>query len=810
MHLSVFSQQTKVFGVVTNEVSGELLPFVRVQFQNSKIGALTDTNGYFEITTYYATDSLQFFSAGFIPQSVKINKDVEQEINVKLKIEVDEIEEITILPPDEFPSTTLHKKVIAHKHINNKEKLASYEYEVYNKMRMDLNNIGDKFEEMKVIKKLDVVMNYLDTSDKDRSSLPLILSETVSDFYFKNNPKRKREIVKGTQITGVDYFQINQLLGDMYMDINIYDNNINIISRSFVSPVSDIARSYYKFYLEDSTFIGKQWCYKLRFVPKRTGDMTMEGEMWIHDTTYAVKRFKANLSPGANINYINDLYFEHEFEMVQPEVWMLTKEKLIADVKFTKKSKIYGVYARKTSSRKNFAINTKRPDAFYKSDFTVEFQDSAKKRSEEFWNQYRHEPLDKIEQGVVEMVDSLEQVPYFKTLKNLAYFATTGYYPIGKIELGSAFSFVSYNYVEKFRMGLALRTSNNFSRRFEIGGKIAYGFGDEKFKYGGTVRYNITPKKRGMLVGYYLYDIEQIGASPSASAVGSTFSTLLRTGRLDKLTFVEKVGVNLEKDFKKDIILYGGFEWKEYKPLGRTSYVKVLEDGSHDSIRRITSSEFTLRFRWTKNEEFVGGSFDRKSLRSRYPILSLQGIFGIKGLLGSHYNYQKLEFQLLHNALIGPLGKIKYGFTAGYTFGTAPFPFLKVHEGNESYWLQSNSYNAMKYFEFISDKYVSGFVENHWNGLLFDRIPLIKKLKWRLVTTVKATYGSIGQQNLAMMKLPDYTKSFGKTPYIETAVGIENIFKFGRIDLVYRPTHNAPGTKFINHLAIRARLVFIF
>ncbi|MES2800408.1 MAG: DUF5686 family protein [Bacteroidota bacterium] len=808
--LGANSQQTVVYGTVTDASTNEYMPFVRVQFQNSKIGTLTDSVGFYRIQTYYATDSLEFMSAGMKSQTVKVKLDKEQEINIKLSETINEFEEVVILPPDEFPSTILHKKVIAHKDINNKEKLSAYEYEVYSKVQADLNNLGEDFDDSKLVKKLDVLLDYMDSTKEGNRFLPLILSETLSNFYFKKNPKQKKEVITATKITGVENLTINQLLGDMYLDINVYDNSINLISRAFISPVADIARTYYKFYLDDSTFIDNQWCYKLRFVPKRTGDATFEGEMWIHDTTYAIRKISGNISPDVNINYVKDLYFEQEFKMIQPEVWMLVSEKMIADLKITKESKIMGVYARKYASRKYFAINSGHPDKFYRSDYTVELLDSAKLRDENYWIAHRHIPLNKQEEGIEEMVDSLENNRTFKTLKNLTYFATTGYWMLGKVELGSAYSLVSYNAVEKFRMALALRTSNNFSHRLEIGGKVAYGFGDNRFKYGGTIRYNITPKKRGMLSGYYNYDIEQIGSAPNAAAVGSTFGTLLRTGRLDKLTMVQKAGINLEKDIKKDVILYGGFEWKEYIPLGITPYVISNAQGGFDSINRITASEFTFRYRWTKDEEFVGGIFDRSSLRSKFPIISIQGIFGVKGLLGANYSYQKFELHVEHNKLIGPLGRIKYGATMGYVFGKAAYPFLKVHTGNESYWLQLIGFNKMNYFEFVSDKYIEGFMENHWEGAFFDRIPGVKKLKWRFVTAARVAYGHISQRNISQMELPSFTKQFGKIPYVEAAIGIENIFNIGRVDLVYRITHNEPNSKFINHLAIRARFSFLF
>jgi hypothetical protein len=805
---SVFGQTTKVVGKVIDGATGESMPFVRVIFYDSKIGTTTDSLGNYFLETFYATDSLQFSFFGYATRTLKVKKDHPQELNCSLELQTTETEEVIIRPPDELPSTRLHKKLVANKNINNKGKLQAYEYELYNKIQFDLNNIGDNFSNKGLVQKLDLVMNYLDSTEDGSSYLPIILGESLSHFYFKNHPKKKKEVVLATQITGIENLQLDQFVGDMYLDINVYENYIRIFNKAFVSPAANFARSFYKFFLEDSTFIGSQWCYKLRFKPKRTGDLTFEGEMWITDTTYAIKKIKGSLSASANINYIQGLYFEQEFNLVAPETWMLTNEEMIADIKITENTKIYGLYGRKKASRKYFIINETRPDSFYQTENTVEILPDAKHRDEIFWLEHRHFQLSRQEKGITSMVDSLSKLPVFKTLKNIAYCATTGYYPFGKFELGNISSLFSVNPVEKYRGSVALRTSNKFSKRMEFGGKIAYGMGDQRIKYGMSFRYNLTPKKRGMLTTYYNYDIQQIGQSPTASTVGSTFGTLFRTGPLDKLTFVKKIGINLEKDIKKDLILYGGFEWKEFTPLGLANYVRLNESNStFDTIKQITTSELIGRFRWTKDEEFIAGSFDRSTLTSRYPIFSLQGIFGIKDLFGGDYSYQKIEVAIDHTTQLGFLGRIRYGLTAGYVFGTAAYPFLKVHEGNQSYYLLTNAFNKLNYFEFVSDKYAGAYVEQHFGGLFFDRIPAFKKLKWRFVGSSRLTYGSISAKNTKEMLLPPFTKQFGSIPYTEAAVGIENIFKVLRIDCVWRLSHLDPG---MSPFGLRARMTFNF
>mgnify|MGYP006877614256 FL=1 len=652
---------------------------------------------------------------------------------------------------------------------------------------------------------MDLVMNYLDSTQDGNTYLPVILTESLSDFYFKNQPKQKKEVVQATKITGIENVQVNQFLGDMYLDLNIYDNIYDLFNKSFISPLAPFARSYYQFVLEDSTFIGSDWCYKLHFEPKRTGDLAFTGEMWINDTTYAVKQIKASISPDANLNYIQNFYFEHVFDQVQNEVWMLTEERLILEFRLTEESKVLGMFGRKYSKRSDFVINQAKDNSFY-TDNSVEMSDSAKLRSAEYWQSNRPITLNVQEKHIEEMVDSLSKTTFYKSMKKLIYFATTGYFQFNKIELGNATSLISKNPVENYRVALALRTSNDFSKRLELGGRVAYGFGDEKLKYAGKIRYNITPKKRGMLTGIYSYDIEQIGQSPTAASMGSTFATVFNTAPFDKLTFVNKIGLNLEKDIKKDLILYGGFEWKSYTPLGLANYQRVLNFDTAN-VSNIKTFEFIGRVRWTKGEEFLSGYFDRTSLRSVYPIFSLQAIIGMKNIFGSEYNYQRLEFQMEHNTQLGVLGRMRYGVTAGYIFGTTAYPFLKVHEGNQSLWLLTSTFNKLNFMEFISDKYLTGFIENHWEGLFFDRIPLVKKLNLRLVSTGRILYGDISQKHEQAMLIPDFVKRFNGVPYMETSIGIENILKVIRVDIVWRMTHPIPGQ---SPFGIRARYALNF
>ena len=813
----VFGQSIVVYGTTSDAKTGNILPFAKVQFSNSKQATLSDSLGNYKITTPETelSDSIKCNYIGYASSSISIEKpgnssssDVLINIDFKLKSLFVDFEEITVKAPGELPSTILIRNVIANKANNNKDKLDAYEYRLYNKIQFDLNNVGTDFKSKKLVKKLDVIFNYLDSTDEGNGFLPIILSESVSKYYYKTKPSTKREIIEASQTTGIENLQVNQFLGDMYLELNIYDNIYKIFGKSFISPISNSCQNYYKYYLQDSAFIDKNWCYKLHFIPKRKRDLCFSGNLWVNDSTFAIKRIEASVSPNANLNFVKDFYFRHDFEKVNNAFWMLKKERFIADVKLTKKSKIYGFYARKFSERTEFIINKEKDNEFYNTQNTVEIAKDANSKTKQEWDSLRTKKLNKQELGIGNMIDSLNQTPYFKRLKNLAYMGTTGYHPLGILEVGNVFSLVSFNPVEKFRVALALRTSNTFSKRIEFGLNGAYGFGDNRIKYGGLIRWNLSQRKRSLLSIFYNYDIEQIGVSPYAVSMGNTFSTVLSTAPFDKLTFITKAGVNLEKDIKKDIVGFIGLEWKEYQPLGLANYLQSnAQTGAFDTISRIKTSEITARLRWAKNEEFISGAFDRTSIRSKYPIIAIQGVFGIKGILGSMYSYQKTEIQLEHNAQIGILGRLYYGAKAGYIFGTLAYPLLNAHPGNQSLWLMSSAFNKLDFLEFISDQYVEGFIENHWDGFFFNRVPLIKKLNLRLVSSARIAYGNLSSRHQSEMIYPGFIRYFNKTPYIESAIGIENIFKFIRVDLVWRMTHNDPGS---NPLGIRAKLALNF
>jgi hypothetical protein len=797
----VSSQKTTVQGVVLDKETGEVLPFVNIKFKDTKSGGTTNLEGKYFIETYYTSDTLEVTFVGYVSKYIKVKVGVNQTFDIELEPKTGMLRDVIITPPDELPSARLMRLVVKNKVINDREKLEAYEYEAYNKIQIDLSNLGEGFEEMGLVNKLGEVLAFVDSTEQGKF-LPILLSESVSKYYYMANPQKKREIMEATYLTGIENIDVSSFMGDMYQNINIYQNHVFLFGKQFISPISNSYNLFYKYYLADSAYIGNQWCYKLTFNPKRKGDLTFSGEMWIHDTTYAVKQIYGDISADANINYVQALHFEQYFDQVEPEVWMLVKEKIFIDFKLTKKSKVYGVYGRKTTMRKEFVIDKPHDPEFYNSPDRVEQAEEATTRDAEYWRKHRHEPLSETEQGVVNMVDSLMYNPTFRFLQNATNMLANGYYRLNKIEIGHLYNFISYNDVEGIRNEIAIRTSSRFSNRVRFTGRLAYGWVDQRVKYGVMMQYNLTPKKRGMLTLYHRNDIEQLGLSPVIRQMGITLGNLLRTGSFDRLTFVNKSGASFEKDFGKDLIIFSGFEWKSLVPLGVADYRRLNSDNTLTNIDEIRSSEFTLRVRWGKNEEFVSGVFDRFPLGSRFPIFTLQAIIGVRDILGSDYNYQKIEFQMAHRARIGYMGELRYNLQAGYVFGSTAYPFLFIHPGNQSFYLQRETFNNMGFFEFISDRYVSFMVDHTWAGLL-DLIPGVRRLKWRTVLSFRGVVGEFSARHSNEMILPDVSGSLNWKPYAEVGAGFSNMFNYLRIEFTWRVLQRIQG---ISNFGIRLRL----
>lgn len=780
---NVFCQKTKVSGQVTDATTGETMPFVNILFQNSKIGTTTDLKGRYSLQTYYATDSLLASFIGMKTVSKKVKIDKEQTINFMLEVSSVELETAVIIATkEENPAHPIIRNVLRNKDINNREKLEAYEYELYNKVEFDINNITEEFRARKIFKPFEFVFENLDSTE-EKVYLPVFMTESLSDFYFRKNPKTEKEVINATRVSGIENNSVSQFLGDMYQSVNIYDNNVIVFGKSFVSPISNLGFGFYNYYLMDSAMIGNKWCYNIKFIPKRKQELTFDGEMWVNDTTYAVKKVIGSIADAANINFIHGLEVMQEFDEIEPEVWMLTKDQLIVDFNIAKKT--LGFYGRKTSTYRDFTINEPRDEEFYRGLSDVIVADDANEKHDDFWIERRHIDLTENEKAVYNMVDSIQDIPQFRTVVDVITLFVSGYKVVGNFEFGPYYTLYSFNPVEGNRFRLGGRTSNKFSTRLMLEGYGAYGILDEAFKGGGGLTYMLNKNPRMVAHVSGKIDIEQLGTADGAFREDNVLSSVFRRNPANKLTGVTQVKAFLEREWFYGFSNRVTFTHRQLRPLGALTYQRYNDAKQLISVNNLTTSELTLYTRFAYKEKFVSGEFERISLGTKYPTLEIAYSIGLPDIWGSQYAYQKAMIRVKDKIRLGPFGYIQVRAEVGKIWGQLPYPLLQLHQGNETFFYDESAFNTMNFFEFVSDEWVSSALTYHMDGLILNKVPLFRRLKWREVFSGKAVIGGFDEKNFDALLLPSNTYTLNK-PFFEGAVGIENILKCIRVDALYR------------------------
>lgn len=777
------AQTTKVSGKVIDAETKEALPFVTITFKGTKIGTQSDFDGNYTLETYYATDSLRFSLLGYKSKMIYIKRDKNRQVDVALTPAGTELKEIVVNAKDfENPAWRIIRATIANKDINNKSKLDAYEYEAYNKIEFDLKNFQSKLRKNIFLRPFRFIFNYVDTVGSDYF-LPLFISESLSDFYFRKNPSQKKEIIKATKTGGMQNESVSRLLGDTYQNINVYDNDILVFGRSFVSPISSAGFGFYRYYLQDSMFVDNRYCYKISFLPKRKQELTFSGEMWINDTTYAIKKISAGIAKDANINYIQSFVFTQEYNQVQKEVWMLSKDYLNfeAAILIPHKLRKQHFTGSKISSYRNFSINTPRDAAFYANPENIVMNDSSNAKPERYWQNARHDSLSQHDKDVYLIADSIPKVPLFKFYNTMI----KGYNSWGIIDFGPYFTSYSFNALEGNRIKLSARTNTRLDTHFGLEGYAAYGTEDQTIKYGAKANYYFKRIPRSLLSAGYREDVEQFGLNAGIFKEDNIITSLLRRTAIRSYNKVREVNVYFEKDWFNGFGNKFQFKRKELIPVGDLVYDAENTLGQLVNVSKITTSEISIHTRIAYGERFVGGNFQRISLGTQYPIVDVHFYWAVKNLFASDYEYKKLVISAKDKVKLGILGTFQYKVEAGKIWGNVPYPILELHPGNETFLLNDNTFNTMNYFEFVSDQYASAAATQHFEGLLFNKIPLVRKLNWREVVSGKALIGNLSNSNRSILQIPNqiYTLSY---PFYEVSAGIENIFQVFRVDALWR------------------------
>jgi hypothetical protein len=808
-----------VSGRVTDALTQEPIAFANIVFTGTTIGTTSDFEGNYKFSTTEPVDSVSVIFLGYHKRTKAIVRGVEQKLDFQLETADFQLDAIDILP-GENPAHKILRKVWANIEKHDIRSLESYEYESYTKVQIDVDNISEKFKNRKIMKPFGYLFDSLEIAagEDGKPVLPVFVSETLSDYYFQATPYQKKEVIKATHVTGVgmeDGSYISQFVGSSFHDYNFYKNNLTILEHNVVSPISTEAIGFYIHILEDSMYLGNKWCYQIKLVPKREEDMVFNGTMWIQDTTFALVKLSVEVVGTANLNFVDRLKIQQELAPTSADAWIPIKTRVLMDVEQPTEES-FGMLAKVYISNKQVDVNQQYTEKFFKDDLSVKVD--ALMKDDSFWVENRHEKLSAEDLNVYALVDTVRNFPRVRTYIDVAKILTGGYIKISpKIEYGSYLLTFGTNVVEQHRFRAGFRTTGQFSKRFTLKAYGAYGLRDQRFKYGAIGEVFLSRKSWTKLGYQYKHDLEGLGAPDDYEDQNPLMEAATQLGLLQRLNRVEVHRLWFHTDLHRSVTQKVIFTSKFLSPEGDFvfAYYPDLNDRSTvASDIRIT--ELAFETRWSPFETKLVNDNRRTRLNvNKAPAFTVRYSLGLKGVLGGDFAYHRLDLKMNQIARFGIIGRGEYILNYNKTFTPLPYTLLNIYPGNETVIRTLGTYNMMDFFEFVADESFMLFYVHHFDGVVMNRIPLMRKLKWRLVLSGKMAVGSLSAENLEYIADFDangfpvtQVRSLGpRQPYYEVGYGFENIFRFVRLQAYHRLSYLDEGA---NNFGIKGSVYFNF
>ncbi|KGO80445.1 membrane protein [Flavobacterium beibuense F44-8] len=811
------SAQTKVSGIVLDEVN-EPIPYANVYFKGTAEGVITNEDGKFYLESQNTYTEIQISFVGYESKDIQLQKQITYDLKVVLG-EGQMLNEVVLYSgktsKKNNPAIDILRKIWERRRKNGLKMFDQYQFDKYEKVEFDMNNIDSAFTKRKLFKGMEFIFDHVDTSSvTGKTYLPIFINENIGKVYGDNTTNSRKEITEANKNSGFsDNQQIIAFIKDLYADYDIYDNYLKFFDKDFVSPLSRTGINVYNYVLHDSSYVDNKWCYNIVFYPRRKNELTFKGNFWVNDTTFAIKKIVMSASKSANINWVKDIYIEQEFEVMNDSVFLLTRDHMMSDFALRKKEGSKGVYGKRTTLFQNYEFDIKKPSDFYHKEVN-EYDETVNNKSDDYWSENRFESLNKDEKAIYKMLDTLKTVPRFKQMYNLVATLGSGYYQINHFDYGPIFSTFGYNDVEGIRVRTGGRTYFGQNDPWRVEGYTAYGFKDNKFKYGISGKWMVNKKNRIILSGGNRRDIEQTGVSLTATndVLGRSFasSSLFASGDNSKLTNIRLTTFSAEIEPVKNLLFRTSFSYRTLKSASpQTFNMDYYIDPNNPSqgVRsRVNQYEYSLHADYTPGRRTIGYGVERSDVDLNYARLYLNFTQGVK-LFDSDFEYQKLQFYYRQPVLIGGFGRLFTTLEAGKIFGAVPLGLMGIVPGNQSYFIIENTYNLMNYYEFAADEYVSLHLEHNFNGRLFARIPLLRKLNLREIVGVKGVYGTVSQRNIDL-NASSITYRAPEDVYWEYHAGVGNIFKVFRIDFAWRGSYlDLPD---INTFAVKGTFGFHF
>jgi len=816
----LYGQTTVVTGKVTDAASKQPIPFVTISFPGATHSVYTDAAGKFTISSVTPYTHLKASHIGYKDANLVIVPSTEQAVNIVLSPQATQLSEVLVKSGKkkryrnkDNPAVELIRKVIENKEKNRPEHYDYVEYKEYDKMLFALSNLREKISDNKFLRQYKFFLDNRDsTTIPGKSLLPIFLEEKLSQYYYRKNPENEKTITLGLKTLRYDQSDENDLVTQnikhLYYKVDIYDNSIFLMTNDFLSPIANSGPTFYKYFITDTIVVNNTRLVELSFTPRNTADMLFDGKIYITlDGNYAVQRAALSINKNINLNFVKSLRVNQEFEQNPDGRYHLSKNTVTAELGADKRTKGGGLYGIRTVTYKNYIINKPHPDSTYTG--TEVISEEAKHRSEQFWAANRLDTLSVAESRAYKNTDSLRNMTSYKRLYAVATVLFTGYLNLGAFEIGPINTFYSFNPVEGFVLRLGGRTTPEYNKRFFLETYGAYGFRDHRPQYFLSGMYSLHDKLVYKFPQNYIKaTIQRTTSIPGQGLqfVGEDNVLLsLKHGANDIYLYDESYSLNYIQEYENHFSYSLGFSRLTQSPAGSLYFITTDNNGIKQNINDLTTTELAVGVHYAPHEQLAQGRIFRSRIPSKYPLLWLDYSVGLKNVMGGQYDYQKLHARIDKQLHLSQFGWADMRLETGHTFGQVPYPLLNIFHANQTYAFDVYAYNLMNFLEFVSDQYESFTIDQHFNGFFFNKIPLFKKLKWRETASFKAIYGTLSDENKPSLHPSLYPfpltatgqpiiYPLGGTPYVEGSVGIENIFKFVRVDLVRRFTYlDHPG-----------------
>ena len=809
----------RISGKVTDKATGEPVSFMNVFYESKPtIGTTTDENGRFVIESRVGLNELTFSFVGYKTKKMKVKGGTTQTLNVQVESEDFMLEEVQVKPKRERysrknnPAVIMMEKVIAAKKNNSLDDYPYHQYNKYQKLTLSLNDLTSDSLQSGLFKKVPNLADHIELCpETQKLILPISVDETVSTEVFRKEPKSEKSIIKGVSNTGInEIFNtgdiLTSMLHEVFTDVNIYEDQIRLLQYPFTSPIATSgAIQFYRYFIMDTLDVEGDKCFHLTFVPNNSQDFGFTGHLYVKaDSSYQVKRCTLNLPRKSDVNFVEHMEILQEFDQLPTGENVLVNDDMLVEILFNRMFSKFQV--RRQTRYDEFAFD-ELPKNLFKGKGKEVHEADAMMRDDDFWAKYRKVDLSKGENDMGDFLSRLESIKGFKLvvfgLKALIenYVETS---ENSKVDIGPINTMVGSNQFEGFRTRLSAQTTGNFNKHLFLRGYGAYGFKDQRFKYLAEAEYSFDAKKylprefpRHSLTVGYQYDMVSPVDKFMPTDKDNVF-TAFKITEVDQYMYQHTWHAKYMREFESGYSHHIELKWTKDEPTGSLVYKKMDGTLLHD----ITTTQISAGIRYAPGETFINTKQRRWPLNLDAPVFTLEHTMGIKGFLGGEYDYNLTELGVYKRIWMRSWGKIDCYLKGGVQWNKVPFNLLIMPAANLSYIMEFETFNLINNMEFLNDKYGSLDISWDLNGKIFNRIPLLKKLKWREWIQVKCLWGTLSDKNNPFLAenqnddtLLDFPQRNGvytshvmdkNRPYVELAVGVHNIFKLLHVEYVRR------------------------